>query len=71
MYDASIDRVSIGIGKRNVHSCSFVFMVFTRKDWDLTLLRFPESYIGIRLPSFTLHQVNEKDVCSTNPHLEG
>ena len=25
--------------------------VFTRKDWDLSLLRFPQSYIGIRLPS--------------------
>ncbi len=25
--------------------------VFTRKDWDLPLLRFPQSYIGVRLPS--------------------
>lgn len=43
MYGASIDLVSVGIGQK----CSFVFMIFTRKDWDLRLLRFPQSYIGI------------------------
>ena len=40
MYDASIDRVSIGIGKRNVHSCSFVLGLFIHNSAEVRFVRF-------------------------------